>query len=97
MQFESHLGHSVSAGQRLFCRLVLTNLDVDQAWRYLGLCLGAIDRHEGIGARVCPGFFDSGEHTFDYDDRRSVTTECRADQQRYPKLVGSFNGEGFEE
>jgi death-on-curing protein len=26
-QFESHLGHSVSAGQKLFLRLVLTNLD----------------------------------------------------------------------
>jgi hypothetical protein len=27
MQFESHLGHSVSAGQRLFIFLLLTKLD----------------------------------------------------------------------
>jgi hypothetical protein len=27
MQFESHLGHSVSAGQKLFQSLLLTNLD----------------------------------------------------------------------
>jgi hypothetical protein len=30
MQFESHLGHSVSAGQGLFRRLVLTKLDTSQ-------------------------------------------------------------------
>ncbi|MGY3317434.1 hypothetical protein ACVWZ7_000537 [Arthrobacter sp. TE12232] len=28
MQFESHLGHSVSAGQKLFGFLVLTKLDI---------------------------------------------------------------------
>ena len=40
MQFESHLGHSVSAGQRLFSRRVWTKLDLLDSKVYMQDPLG---------------------------------------------------------
>ena len=41
-RFESHLGHSVSAGQRLFVFLLLTKLDMDKAKGLTAAPTGAV-------------------------------------------------------